>query len=156
MTTGYYYARKSKFFVDAAFVPNHPESAIRTHPSYLPCPTFVLQVAYRFQNLSDFRKEVEIKTFSHNLSIQLVLGIKIFDDDLFSVILLRRTDRNRCDVLQQVNMISTKVKTDEIFSLPADALLWGDNVSKASKDCELKLESLRYVFNSPGRCKILR
>ena len=52
-------------------------------------------------------------------------------------------------------MISTNVKTDRIITLPADALLWGDNYAEASEDCDLRLETLRAVLYYAGRVKTL-
>ena len=149
---GFYYNTKSKFFVDAAFVPNNFK--IQTL-EYKTNATFVVQVAYRHQSLIDLREEVELKAFSPNLQIQVVLGIKIYDDDKFSVILFRRHNRRRCVILEEVSMISTEVKTDKIITLPVDALLWGDDHAKASKDCVLRLETLRSILHYPGRVKIL-
>ena len=151
-TVGFYYNNKSKFFVDAAFVPNNFKTQTLEYKNNA---TFVVQVAYRHQSLIELREEVELKAFSPNLQIQLVLGIKIYDDDKFSVILFRRHDRKRSVVLEEVSMISTKVKTDKIITLPADALLWGDDYSKASKDCVLRLETLRSVLHYRRRVKIL-
>jgi hypothetical protein len=151
-TVGFYYKRDSKFFVDAAFVPNN----FKIHTlEFKNNATFVVQVAYRHQSLIELRDEVELKAFSPDLQIQLVLGIKIYDDDKFSVILLQRSNRRKAIVLEEVSMISTKVKTDKIITLPADALLWGDDYAKASKDCVLRLETLRSVLHYFGRVKIL-
>jgi hypothetical protein len=151
-TTGFYYDTKSKFFVDASFVPNNFKIQTLEHRNNA---TFVVQVAYRHQSLIELREEVELKAFSPNLQIQLVLGIKIYDDNKFSVILFRRHNRKSSVVLAEVSMISTKVKTDKIITLPADALLWGDDYAKASKDCVLRLETLRSVLRYYGRVKIL-
>jgi hypothetical protein len=151
-TAGFYYNTKSKFFVDAAFVPNNFKTQILEFKN---TATFVVQVAYHHQTLKDLREEVELKAFSPNLQIQLVLGIKIYNDDKFSVILFRRHDRRRSFILEEVSMISTKVTTDKIITLPADALLWGDDYAKASKDCVLRLETLRAILYYAGRVKTL-
>jgi hypothetical protein len=58
-------------------------------------------------------------------------------------------------VLEEVSMISTKVKIDKTITLPADALLWGVDYIKASKACVLRLETLRSILHYPGRVKVL-
>jgi hypothetical protein len=152
---GISYGHRSKFFVDASFAPNCYSSppAMLMHPDYSVCPTFVVLVAYRHQSLKDFCDDVTEKVFSQSTSIQLVLGIKIYDDNIFSTILLRRKDHWESTVLQENTDLSTDIGTDLCITLPADALLWSDDNTKAYKDCVLELETMRYVFGTEGRMK---
>jgi hypothetical protein len=123
------------------------------HPDYSVCPTFVVLVAYRHQSLKDFCDDITKKVFSESTSIQLVLGIKVYDDDIFSIILLRRKDHWESSVLQEITDLSIDTRTERCITLPADALLWSDDNTKALKDCVVELETMRYVFATEGRMK---
>jgi len=123
------------------------------HPDYSVCPTFVVLVVYRHQSLEDFCDDVRQKVFSETTSIQLVLVIKVYDDDTFSIILVRRKDHRESTVLQEIKDLSIETRTDRCITLPADALLWSDDNTKISEDCIVELETMRYVFATEGRMK---
>ena len=126
-----------------------PPARAMIHNEEKPFPTFVVQFAYRHQSPVDLRKEAIDHIFSKNTSIQLFLGIKVYDDHNFEYILLRR------DIYhwQRASTIEINGSTNQILALPAELLLWGVETPDV-KDCILDLENLRYILSGP--CSVKR
>lgn len=154
---GIYYHNQSKVLVDAAFIPEYITSppAMPMHPIYIPCPTLVVQVAYRHQSLKDLFKEASERLFSCNTSIQILLAIKIFDDQKFMVGVYRRGEGDAPHVKTVTSMVSLTVPTTETITLSAKALLWGVPDLGPMRDCVLELEPLRYILSTRGETKVL-
>jgi hypothetical protein len=116
-----------------------------------PYPTFVVQFAYRHQSPLDLREEAKVKIFSKKTSVQLFLGIKVYDDQVFEYVLIRRDNR----YWQRAVSIDMKVNTEKTLILPTECLLWGVDLAKPVEDFVLEWETLRYVLSTPGTLRSL-
>jgi hypothetical protein len=126
-----------------------PDEALFMRPSKKPFPTFVLVFAYRHEDQTTLLRRVIETYFAPGTTIQLVLGVKVYDDKKYLVQLLHRNGRAKgCSTLLQTGLLPTDEVTDIQMTLPAEALFWGCHFKSQEKDYVLPLESLRYILAS--------
>jgi hypothetical protein len=115
-------------------------------------PTMVFQVAYRHQSFDQLVCDAEEEYLSMKNSIQVFLGMKIYDDKKFRVLLVSRQHDAENLGIPKVRQRSALLPTDEVTDLkikiPGKSLLWGCDKWKGKKvpDFVLDVECLRAML----------
>ena len=142
-----------KSFVDASFTPHLTRTNTqKMESSELGFPTMIFEVAKRHQCFHELEAQVTEEYLSMKNSIQAFIGIKIYDDKKFKVLVVTRTHEARNGGKPHVDLRSSLLPTDEITDLkiriPGKSLLWDcdDWKEKEVSDFVLDVESLRFMF----------
>src|SRR5271155_3352434 len=145
----------TKAYVDASFTPSMKRTAApKMKNSKIGFPTVVFQVAYRHQSIEEFEAEVVADYLSMENSIQVFIGVKIYDDKKFQVLLVSRCSSKDGTKITTptVRQVSDIVPTDKVTNLKirivGKSLLWGCDEwkDKAVEDFTLDVESLRFAL----------
>ena len=115
----------------------------------------VLRVACRHQTFGEL--DGIGASFLRETGVQVFIGIKVYDDDKFRILVQTRYDhggyeeRDSCsDVyFRYGKLLSITEFTGEKIPIPAKAL-YGASVRKRVPDFVLEVEMLRYVLGTPG------
>ena len=140
--------------VDASFTPLLDRTDIpKMKSDEIGYPTMVFQVAYRHQSYHQLLCDTREEYLSMKNSIQVFLGMKIYDDKKFCVVLGTRQHDAENLGIPKVRQRSCLLDTDEVTDLkikiPGKSLLWGCDKWKGKKvpDFELNVECLRVMLS---------
>jgi len=145
----------TKAYVDASFTPSMKRTAtLKMKNSEIGFPTVVFQVAYRHQPIDEFENEVVTECLSMENSIQVFIGLKIYDDKKFQVLLVSRglSQDGTKITTPKVRQVSDILPTDKVTNLKmriaGKSLLWGCDEwkDKGVEDFMLDVESLRFAL----------
>jgi hypothetical protein len=144
---------KMKFFADASFTPLLARTKTQAmKSSKLGFPTMVFEVARRHESFDELESEVMDEYLSMKNSIQAFIGIKIYDDKKFRVLVVTRNNDAGKFGNPRVDLRSNLLPTDEVtdlkITIPGKSLLWDcdDWIEKDVPDFVLDVESLRFMF----------
>jgi hypothetical protein len=144
---------KTTSSVDASFTPLLARTKTqKMKSSKLGFPTMVFQVALRHQSFDKLEEQVMDEYLSMKNSIQAFIGIKIYDDKKFRVLVVTRNFDAGKFGNPRVDLRSSLLPTDEVtdlkITIPGKSLLWDydDWIEKDVPDFVLDVESLRFMF----------
>jgi hypothetical protein len=140
--------------VDASFTPLLERTDTpKMKSSEIGYPTMVFQVAYRHQSFDSLADDATEDYLSMENSIQVFLGMKIYDDKKFRVLLGTRhtyaENLGNPKVRQRSALLPTDQVTDLKIKIPGKSLLWGCDKWKGKKvpDFVLDVECLRVMLS---------
>jgi hypothetical protein len=116
-------------------------------------PTMVFQVAYRHQSFDALAWDAMNEYLLMKNGVQVFLGMKIYDDKKFRVLLgTRQHDAENLGnpkIRQRSALLPTDQVTDLKIKIPGKSLLWGCDKWKGKKvpDFELDVECLRVMLS---------
>jgi hypothetical protein len=114
-------------------------------------PTMVIEVAYRNESWRRLVDDARRKAFAAQTSIQIVLGIKIYNHH-FQCFWGRRSARGYgMNIIQQTDKLARNTPTNDVFSIPRALFWWGippANVPlTATQNYDLPMDWVRAQLN---------